>query len=411
MKKIVFIIFLCLVSFSLFSQQTKLLIDDVAGILDPITDSLLVNKLAESNIKYVSILDYKRRCDYNYATIGLDGKKVILDIKDCNDNSLGSKDLGSSIAQQNTNEKTIILKYAIADILENPGEYVYSEKPKPVFNQVSPDIENVQQEEIIDTRPPVTKNQHTSRYFFTPSAFNLQEGELYYNSLYFLIHDAQYGISNNFSIGLGTTVMGFPFYLTPKLTLFHNDKIGVAVGDIMMLGTWGISFFGNIAYGVVTLGDQYNNISFGAGSFYLSGDEFGKSHKPIGNLSFMVRLSDYFYFVTENYVTGFVDEVERIEYTTVWMDDPYSSDPAVGWYYDEPHVAETINRKNPVLFGITGIRFINKTKDVVSYQFGIAYLGIWPEAIPARFDEWDYRGDLSMAFPMIGYTKKFGLKY
>jgi hypothetical protein len=61
--------------------------------------------------------------------------------------------------------------------------------------------------------------------------------------------------------------------------------------------------------------------------------------------------------------------------------------------------------------GITGIRFINKNKDIVSYQVGLAYLFISYGNVPMAFEN-DYPElNGGGAVPMISYTKKFGMKY
>ncbi|MBN1115914.1 MAG: hypothetical protein JXA77_01825 [Bacteroidales bacterium] len=398
MNKIAVIIILFIFSVQL-SSQTKLLIDDGAGILDPYSDSLLIKKLAESGIEYVSILDYKQKCGYHYATIFQKDNSIFINIADCHKNSLGVKNLGSSIVKQLPEEKSILLNYAIKDIIDNPAENVVLQEPEKEKTEIQ---ENKQQEEFADTRLPVTKNQHITRYFFTPTAYSLEEGELYYNTLYFLIHDAQYGISNDFSFGMGTTVIGFPFYFTPKLTVFQNDKMAIALGDMMILGTYGTKFFGNLGYGVVTLGNEFKNFSIGIGSLFLSGEDFPRSNKPVVNLASMVRMSDYFYFVSENYYSAFKTAV----YGEYWVSDPTGYEP---FGYPELDYNDISEQNIHVLFGITGIRFINKTKDVVSFQVGLGYFGLIPGKEPTNY------AGVSDAefypFPMVSLTKKFGLKY
>ena len=78
-------------------------------------------------------------------------------------------------------------------------------------------------------------NYHVNRYVFSPSAFGLKKGDYYYNAYYFLMHDIQYGISENFSMGIGTTIAFVPIYFMPTYTKSINEKSAFAVGDLMMV--------------------------------------------------------------------------------------------------------------------------------------------------------------------------------
>ena len=46
-------------------------------------------------------------------------------------------------------------------------------------------------------------NPNDSRYLFAPSAFNLKKGEGYYQNTYLFINTFNYGITDNFSMGIG----------------------------------------------------------------------------------------------------------------------------------------------------------------------------------------------------------------
>jgi hypothetical protein len=80
---------------------------------------------------------------------------------------------------------------------------------------------------------------------------------------------------------MGTTIVGYPFYVTPKVTVFKSSKTALALGDIFMIGTWGNFYLGNIAYGVLTIGDQFKNVSLGAGYFHVSGDIANTINAPL----------------------------------------------------------------------------------------------------------------------------------
>ena len=67
-------------------------------------------------------------------------------------------------------------------------------------------------------------NLHDTRYFFSPSAFGLEQGEGYFGHSYWMLWQAQYGISDELSIGGGTTLWGFPGTLNAKYSFnIHNE--------------------------------------------------------------------------------------------------------------------------------------------------------------------------------------------
>ena len=48
-------------------------------------------------------------------------------------------------------------------------------------------------------------NLHDTRYFFAPTAFGLEEGEGYFNNVYYLFWQVQFGLTNELSVGGGTS--------------------------------------------------------------------------------------------------------------------------------------------------------------------------------------------------------------
>ena len=111
-------------------------------------------------------------------------------------------------------------------------------------------------------------NLHSSRYFFSPTAFALDKREGYYNNIYWLLWQFQYGLTNNFSIGGGTSILGLPTTLNAKISFPGNDKITFASG-FFWIGSlfWNddIGTLVSMPYCVVTIGSEENNFTFGLG--------------------------------------------------------------------------------------------------------------------------------------------------
>ena len=72
-------------------------------------------------------------------------------------------------------------------------------------------------------------NLHDSRYFFSPSAFGLAQGEGYYGHSYWMIWQAQYGITDELSLGAGTTLWGFPSTLNAKYSFNIKEDINAEI--------------------------------------------------------------------------------------------------------------------------------------------------------------------------------------
>lgn len=151
------------------------------------------------------------------------------------------------------------------------------------------------------------ENYQATRNFWAPTAYGLRAGESYYQNVWVLFNQFSYGISNNFSLGLGlipTFLFGsssVPIWVTPKFSIpITPNKLNVGVGA--MIGTTSLGEKGNgfgILYGVTTLGSRDNNVTVGLGYGY-SGSSMAK--KPMISFSALQRISAKGYFITENYL-------------------------------------------------------------------------------------------------------------
>ncbi len=376
--------------------QNKLVIIDEIGLINEATETVLMSRFAEDTIELTSIVDMRRRCEYWQATLSTQNSILSVTVTDCNNVVAGKKNIGAKIFQANDQEKALLIYYALTDIFANPNPEEHAA------------IDEKEAGEDVDMKTAVRlpdPEQHRSRYFFAPSSYNIGKGDLYYNTLYFFLHDVQYGISKQFSMGMGTTLAGLPFYLTPKLTFPIDSTSSFAIGDLLMLGTWGTSFFGNLLYGTYSRGGAYNNFTIGGGYLYTSnGDLTQQTNAPVFNFSFLLHVSDHIYFLSENYVSQLKSKQTASYSSYNPISDEYSS-------YDESF------RQNVFfIYGMAGFRFINRKNDIVSWQFGLTYLFRSLEDIPSKYNNsnWntsDKSGNRFIAFPAIGYARRFATKY
>jgi hypothetical protein len=153
-------------------------------------------------------------------------------------------------------------------------------------------------------------NLHDSRYFFSPSAFGLEKGEGYFGHSYWMLWQAQYGITDNFSIGGGTTLLGIPSTLNAKYSFNIKDDINAAagwfwVGDLFgWVSDPGERTFLNMPYAVITKGSKENNITLGVAYNFASlddedNDEIDSKERLVLNAGGTFRIGRRFAFVFE----------------------------------------------------------------------------------------------------------------
>ncbi|QDA60400.1 hypothetical protein [Hymenobacter jejuensis] len=112
-----------------------------------------------------------------------------------------------------------------------------------------------------------------TRIFFAPTARSLRKGEGYVQDIDIIFLGANYGITDNISIGaLVPVVPGVGlnvFALTPKVGFSVTDKVKAAAGVLFASGFGGS---GGIAYGVGTYGTADSNATLGVGYLFAEGD-------------------------------------------------------------------------------------------------------------------------------------------
>jgi len=246
----------------------------------------------------------------------------------------------------------------------------------------------------------VWEYQHESRYLCASSAFALGKRAGYYNTFTGLFHDVQFGISDWFSLRLGTSIAASPVWLTAKFTIPVNDNSAFAFGDFVMSTPYTIfdadRFFSNLAFGLYTRRFSGNSISFGAG-YWINNDSgiSTKTNSLAFSLSGQFRISDYNYIITENF------GLKMNMGNQTWNE-------ATGEFED-------ILREYPVFFGLTGIRLAGKKNPNNSWQFGLIYIFATLGDVPADYTgpEWPAMDRDRLVFipiPLVSYSRKFWLK-
>ena len=182
-------------------------------------------------------------------------QEVKLDIKDTTWYALTTHDGVEYIGQIiERNEREIYIK-------KQNGEGLYI--PSYIIKSVEAiSVERFKEGEYL------ASNLHASRYFYTPSAFPIKKGDGYIQTIFGGVWQFQYGITDNFSLGIGTPIIGAPIWITPKYSFKLSDKFHAAIGTQLgsvgwLAGGWETLF--GVGYGLVTYGNEHQNISLGAG--------------------------------------------------------------------------------------------------------------------------------------------------
>ncbi len=140
-------------------------------------------------------------------------------------------------------------------------------------------------------------------YFFRSTGYGLGKGEIYYQNVWLFFNELNFGITDNFSIGLGIMPFSFdgeiPAWMQAKFTLpIEEDKIAWGVGTVNGAIIGGFSNFG-LFYTDITIGDRSNHVSIGVGSGYVDDDW---QSKPAFSLSGSLKITRSGALITENYI-------------------------------------------------------------------------------------------------------------
>jgi hypothetical protein len=149
-------------------------------------------------------------------------------------------------------------------------------------------------------------NPQSARYFWAPNGYGLKKGESYYQNIWVLYNQMSFGLTNNFSIGAGTVPLFLfsseftPIWIVPKFSFpIVENKFNVGTGAFLGTVVGAETGIFGLLYGTTTFGSRDKNVSLGL-AYGFAQDQW--MHRPIINLSSMIRIAPKGYFITENYV-------------------------------------------------------------------------------------------------------------
>lgn len=157
------------------------------------------------------------------------------------------------------------------------------------------------------TSPDRKNNTYSgSHYLLSQSAFNLKEGQAYYENLYIFLNSVAYGVTDNFTIIGGAEVISLLFsrfpvmYFTPKFSLPFSGGAASLSTTVITIPQEDFASAGFLQ-GTLTFGDLASNFSIGAGIGYTFENGFEDAIIPV-TLSGMTGISDRLSLLTENWI-------------------------------------------------------------------------------------------------------------
>jgi hypothetical protein len=149
------------------------------------------------------------------------------------------------------------------------------------------------------------ENTQSSRYFFAPNGYGLKENEGYYQNVWVWYNQASFGITDNFSMGVGIIPLfmfagtATPVWVIPKFSFpLVKDKFNLGVGAIVGTILGETTDAAGLVFGTTTFGSRDHNLSLGLGYGFI-----GKNwaNTPLFDISGMTRISPKTYLLSENY--------------------------------------------------------------------------------------------------------------
>lgn len=178
--------------------------------------------------------------------------------------------------------------------------------PRKIISSIRP----AQKPKLVNGRV-VFENPHTPRYFVGTSAYGLRKGEGCYENGELFLNQVSYGLSDQFSLGVGFAPFflffdgPFPVWITPKFSIpIKKDKMHIALSglfghefnDYYEFNDYGASI--NATYLQFTYGSRDANIT---GSIGLNLSNGRWAEKPIYSLAGTIRILPRLALLGESY--------------------------------------------------------------------------------------------------------------
>lgn len=220
----------------------------------------------------------------------------------------------------------------------------------------------------------VGEDKFATRYFITTNGLPIKKGEHYVQWNLFG-PDFQFGLGNNFGVGVMTSWVGMPIIGTIKKSWELSDKAQFAVGGLVGTGTWiAPDWGGALPFATLSFGNRKSNIAFsgGYGAVWF-GD--GAQGRGLASVAGMVKVSSKISLVFDSFIL--LPSAEKT-YTYTNYDYVYNSNTGM---YEDVYTNVTEKRRDPALaLLIPGIRW--HVDQYRAFQFGFTAVAAQGDFFP-----------------------------
>lgn len=221
--------------------------------------------------------------------------------------------------------------------------------PKHVIKLIRPIIQTIENKYI-------SEEIFSTRYFITTNGLPIKKGE---NYIQWNIYgpDFQFGVADNFGVGVMTSWAAIPVIATAKYSIDLGKNKSMALGLLAGTGSWALPEFGLVLpYASLTLGDRVNNFTFSAGYGglfyqeenynYVTERQDNINHREgrfLFSIAGMAKINDKFSIVFDSFISPWGPEQT---YTEV-NDEGYWDEQTQEWI--PKYVQTTYKEKSPNL--------------------------------------------------------------
>ncbi|MBN2807328.1 MAG: hypothetical protein JXR22_11785 [Prolixibacteraceae bacterium] len=255
--------------------------------------------------------------------------------------------------------------------------------PKHLIREISPVLVKADENYL-------TEELFATRYFITTNGLPIKKGENYIQwNLYG--PDFQFGVADNFGVGVMTSWAAIPIIGTAKYSRNLGKNTSMALGLLAGTGSWAFPEFGLLLpYVSFTLGDRRNNLTFstGYGKIFYQEDEYnyntGVSNEVnrsegrfLLSIAGLAKINEKFSLVFDSFISPWGPYVTRTEYEYT---DHF--DPVTGAWTNTTYTTKEITERSPNLaILLPGIRWHLDADR--AFQFGFTGFYFDNEFIPA----------------------------
>ena len=216
----------------------------------------------------------------------------------------------------------------------------------------------------------IGEEMFATRYFLTTNGLPIKKGDNYIQWNLFG-PDFQFGLADNFGIGVMTTWIAMPVVGTAKYSKNLGEKTNLAIGGLLGTGSWANPGFGlMLPFGAITYGDRFHNInlSVGYGGLFYTEEVYNPNtdrsvtnkHREgrfLFSIAGMTKLNAAISLVFDSFFMTSGPHRTTTEWEYDYMNDRYVE-------------ISTRKRSSGLIVLVPGIRW--QTKPDSAFQFGFA---------------------------------------